>query len=137
MLKAVVTEPALTRGCIGYCPVGLMSLGRGPSGRPGREAKTARIGCAPSTYVLSGWGQVGNLHFQLRAGAGESPLGAAWAYSLGSTPASASAYGVVFAFLGFSVFAFFAPRQKGQSWGETENFFVGGWLGGRRRVRSR
>src|SRR5947208_3675130 len=101
MLKAVVAEPALARGCLGYCPVGLRSLGRGPSGRPGREAKPARIGCAPSTYVLSGWGQVGNLHFSAPGRGRGSPLGAAWAYPVGSTRASASTHRVVFSFFGF------------------------------------
>src|SRR5437762_13722937 len=97
MLTAVVTEPALARGCIGYCPVGLMSLGRGPSGRPGREAKTARIGCAPSTYVLSGWGQVGNLHFSAPGRrAGKAPSGAAWASSVGPTRSAPSTHRVVF-----------------------------------------
>ena len=169
MLKAVVAEPALARGCLGYCPVGLMSLGRGPSGRPGREAKTARIGCAPSTYVLSGWGQVGNLHFSApgRRGRGKPPRGRLGL--LGRLdPASASTRRVVFKFLGFpfclfcpppkgpkaggnrkffcgrlarrpetDVFSFFAPRQKGQKLGGNGKLFVGGWLGGRRRVRSR
>src|SRR3954452_5376975 len=105
MLKAVVPEPALARGCLGFCPVAaLMSLGRGPSGRPGREAKTARIGCAPSTYVLSGWGQVGNLHFSAPGRrAGESPLGAAWASSVGSTRPAPQRRGL---FLNFSVLLF-------------------------------
>ena len=135
MLKAVVAEPALARGCLGYCPVGLMSLGRGPSGRPGREAKTARIGCAPSTYVLSGWGQVGNLHFSApgRRGRGKPPRGRLGL--LGRLDlASASTHRVVFKFLGFPFFPFLPPAKRTKSWRKIGNFFVGGWLGGRRRM---
>src|SRR5437762_5510410 len=96
MLKAVVAEPALTRGCIGLLPFALMSLGRGPSGRPGRETKTAKFGCAPSTYVLSGWGQVGNLHFSAPgAGQGKAPSGAAWPSSFARTRSAPSPHGVV------------------------------------------
>src|SRR5437868_3168035 len=137
MLKAVVAEPALARGCLGYCPVALMSLGRGPSGRPGREAKTARIGCAPSTYVLSGWGQVGNLHFSApgRRGRGKPPRGRLGL--LGRLdPASASTHRVVFKFLGFPFFPFLPPAKRTKSWRKIGNFFVGGWLGGRRRISS-
>ena len=138
MLKAVVAEPALARGCLGYCPVGLMSLGRGPSGRPGREAKTARIGCAPSTYVLSGWGQVGNLHFSAPgAGQGKAPSEAAWASSVGWTRPAPQRTGLFSKFLGFSFLPFLPPAQKHQNLGESGKLFVGGWFGGRRRVRSR
>ena len=125
MLKAVVAEPALARGCLGYCPVGLMSLGRGPSGRPGRETKTARIGCAPSTYVLSGWGQVGNLHFSApgRRGRGKPPRGRLGL--LGRLdPASASTHRVVFKFLGFP-FCLFCPPPKGPKLAENRKFFCG------------
>ena len=124
MLKAVVAEPALARGCTGYCPVALMSLGRGPSGRPGREAKTARIGCAPSTYVLSGWGQVGNLHFSApgRRGRGKPPRGRLGL--LGRLdPASASTHRVVFKFLGFP-FCLFCPPPKGPKAGGKSEIFL-------------
>ena len=124
-MKAVVAEPALARGCTGFCPVALMSLGRGPSGRPGREAKTARIGCAPSTYVLSGWGQVGNLHFSApgRRGRGKPPRGRLGL--LGRLdPASASTHRVVFKFLGFP-FCLFCPPPKGPKLAENRKFFCG------------
>ena len=105
------------------CRVALMSLGRGSSGRPGREAKTARIGCAPSTYVLSGWGQVGNLHFSApgRRGRGKPPR-AAWAYSVGSTRPAPQRTGLFSKFLGFSFLPFLPPAKRTKSWRKSEIF---------------